>query len=416
MNILYIHTHDTGRYILPFGYNVRTPNLMNLAQDGTLFRKAFCAGPTCSPSRAALLTGQSPHSCGMLGLSNFGNTLKDINKHLANYLPTQGYETFLCGMQHEGADNSIGYTKVIRDYSIKSKNNCDMMPTAEELYHEDENTADAAREFIITREKDFFLSCGFFATHRPFLSHANEDDFYTLSPGPLPDTCEIRADMADFTTSVSHADRSIGIVIDALKKSGKYDDTMIISTTDHGIAFPYMKCNLFDSGIGVSLIIKLPEGIGQPKVIDSLVSQIDIYPTICDVLNISKPEWLEGESMMPLFSGQKQKIRNEIFSEITYHVDYEPQRCIRTERYKLIKVYPEAIIPAFENTDNGLSRQYMEANGFDKEKRDELMLFDLILDPNERNNLAYNPRYNEILINLSNDLHEWQQKTSDPLL
>jgi N-sulfoglucosamine sulfohydrolase len=92
-NILYIHSHDTGRYIQPYGHNIPTPHIQKMAEEGVLFRKAFCAAPTCSPSRAALLTGQSAHSSGMLGLAHRGFSLNDYDQHLANYLKKQGYET-----------------------------------------------------------------------------------------------------------------------------------------------------------------------------------------------------------------------------------------------------------------------------------------------------------------------------------
>src|SRR5881275_1863276 len=82
-NILYIHSHDSGRYLQPYGHSVPTPNLQKLAAEGVLFRRAFSAAPTCSPSRAALLTGQCSHSCGMLGLVNHGFTLAHPEHHLA---------------------------------------------------------------------------------------------------------------------------------------------------------------------------------------------------------------------------------------------------------------------------------------------------------------------------------------------
>ena len=71
-NILYIHSHDTGRYLQPYGHAVPTPNIQRLAEEAVVFRQAHSAAPTCSPSRAALLTGQCPHSCGQLGLANLG--------------------------------------------------------------------------------------------------------------------------------------------------------------------------------------------------------------------------------------------------------------------------------------------------------------------------------------------------------
>ncbi len=76
-NILYLHSHDTGRYVQPYGHAIPTPNIQRLAEQGVLFRKAFCAAPTCSASRACLLTGQYAHSNGMLGLAHRGFSLRD---------------------------------------------------------------------------------------------------------------------------------------------------------------------------------------------------------------------------------------------------------------------------------------------------------------------------------------------------
>jgi arylsulfatase A-like enzyme len=101
-NILYLHSHDTGRYVSPMGYAVPTPNVQRLAGEGTLFRRCFCAAPTCSPSRAALLTGQSAHSSGMLGLAHRGFVLSDYTQHLVSTLKGAGYHTVLAGMPARG--------------------------------------------------------------------------------------------------------------------------------------------------------------------------------------------------------------------------------------------------------------------------------------------------------------------------
>src|SRR5665811_1616277 len=113
-NILYLHSHDTGRYIQPYGYGLRSPNLQRLAETGVTFRQAFCAAPTCSPSRASLLTGQSAHSSGMLGLAHRGFRLNDPSQHLAATLRDAGYETVLAGVQHvtSGDPEELGYTRV----------------------------------------------------------------------------------------------------------------------------------------------------------------------------------------------------------------------------------------------------------------------------------------------------------------
>lgn len=93
MNIVYLHTHDSGKYMQPYGHAIPTPHLMELARAGTLFRNAHCAAPTCSPSRAALLTGMAPHSCGMLGLAHRGFQLRDYSQHLVQVLNRSGWET-----------------------------------------------------------------------------------------------------------------------------------------------------------------------------------------------------------------------------------------------------------------------------------------------------------------------------------
>ena len=114
MNIIYLHSHDTGRYLQPYGHAVPAPNLQALAEEGVLFRKVFNAAPTCSPSRACLLTGQSAHSCGQLGLANRGFYLAHPEHHLANFLAGHGYRTALCGIQHLVLDaRELGYRWIV---------------------------------------------------------------------------------------------------------------------------------------------------------------------------------------------------------------------------------------------------------------------------------------------------------------
>ena len=99
MNILYIHTHDSGRFLKPYGYNVPTDYLLEFAKDAVVFRKAFCGAPTCSPSRSVLLTGMYAHNNGMLGLAHRGFKINDYSKHLASYLKNYDYEIV---MRREG--------------------------------------------------------------------------------------------------------------------------------------------------------------------------------------------------------------------------------------------------------------------------------------------------------------------------
>ena len=100
MNVLYLNTHDIGRYLQTYGYPVHTPNLLRLSREGMAFTQMYCASPTCSPSRGAMLTGQYPHNNGLIGLSHRGFRINGKH-HLANYMKQHGYETVLSGVQHE---------------------------------------------------------------------------------------------------------------------------------------------------------------------------------------------------------------------------------------------------------------------------------------------------------------------------
>lgn len=405
MNLLYIHTHDTGRYIEPYHQGIPTPNLMKLAGEGTLFRQAYCCGPTCSPSRAALLTGQYPHMNGMYGLAHRGFSLHDYSMHLANYLKGHGYETVLCGMQHEHKNpGNIGYDQVFVDPRRE----------AEDLTSWDISNGDAAINYLRGKhEKPFFLSYGLAHTHRPFLEiDASVNPDYLTVPGCLPDNRVIREDFAGYVTSAKRADACIGRVLDELAKLGLEEDTVILYTTDHGIAFPHMKCNLYDTGIGVAMILKYPGNKSRGTACDALVSHVDVYPTLCDLLDIPRPSWLVGQSLVPVLEGEADECNEAVYSEVTYHAAREPQRCVRTKRYKYIRRYAgNHYVPA--NIDSGSSKDYLMDQGLLAYEVDREMLFDLDFDPGERKNLFNDISYREVKSRMSRLLDRHMRETGD---
>src|SRR5690606_29926713 len=153
----------------------------------------------------------------------------------------------------------------------------------------------------------------------------------------LPDTPETRQDMADYHASVRILDRALGAVLDALDETGLADFTLVIATTDHGLAFPRMKCNLTHHGTGVLLIMRGPAPVPAGEVTDALVSQLDIYPTICELLGIVPPGWLQGTSLLPVLRDPAAEVNDYVFSEVTYHAAYEPQRSVRSKRWTYIE-------------------------------------------------------------------------------
>jgi len=413
LNILYIHTHDTGRYIQPYGCAVPTPNLQAFARGGVLFRQAFSCAPTCSPSRSALLTGKTPHSCGMLGLAHLGFSLPDYGQHLVQHLNRCGYQTVLCGIQHEAVDAAaIGYRTVLGEFSHRGKSG-----GAGAAETDLTNAQEAARYLHSVRKGPVFLSYGMFSTHRRFPQIDEPTPGQRIQPpSGLPDHPAVRADFAAYLRSAAVADRCFGIVMEALQDSAIRDRTLIIFTTDHGIPFPGMKCTLFDGGIGVSLLMDFPGNPSRGRVVDALVSHLELVPTICDLCHIEYPEGIQGVSLDPLLRGKQQTVRDEMFAEINYHVVYEPMRCLRTSRFKLIRDFGdyERGFPA--NCDDSPSKDLCLKNEYFKRPRDREMLFDLFFDPGERRNLARDPSYQAIRRNLNDRLRAWMQETGDPLL
>ena len=405
MNIIYLHSHDTGRYLQPYGHAVPAPNLQRLAEEGVLFRRAFNAAPTCSPSRACLLTGQSAHSCGQLGLANREFFLQHPERHLANFLRSHGYRAALCGIQHLVLDpRTLGYEWLAEIGSSAAEGANGVTAAAVEFINQDHS-------------QPFFLAAGYFETHRVFPQPSEEEDErYTLPPAPLPDTPETRYDMASYKRMAKILDDQVGVVLDALEKAGLAEDTLFIYTTDHGLAFPAMKCTLTDHGMGVALIARGPHGFGGGKVVDGMVSQIDIYPTLCELLDVEPPAWLEGRSFVPLVAGAADEINEEIFGEVSYHAAYEPKRAVRTQRWKYIRRFDQWPTTTMPNIDNGPSKQYLMRNGLAQRTVHQEALYDLLYDPNEACNLVHDPAYAGALTEMRNRLSSWMERTDDPLL
>ena len=401
-NIIYLHSHDTGRYIQPYGHNVPTPNMQRLAAEGMLFRQAFCAAPTCSPSRAALLTGQSSHSSGMLGLAHRGFGLNDYSQHLVTALKRAGYHTVLAGMQHVAREvELIGYDQ---DLKAKSKGVAEVAPKAVEFLHN-------------APAQPFFLDIGFHETHLPFPEPGpDEDPRYCLPPAPLPDTPRTRYNMAGYKASARVLDGGIGKVLDALETNGLVENTLVINTTDHGLAFPGMKCNLTDHGMGVLLIARGPGGFDGGKVCDAMVSHLDLFPTICELVGIDMPAWLQGTSILPLVRGEVEEINEEVFAEVTFHAAYEPQRAVRTKRWKYIKRFAEQQTPVLPNCDDSPSKDEWLDHGWRQRQVASEQLYDLIFDASETNNLVADTAVENVLADMRQRLQSWMQRTDDPLL
>jgi N-sulfoglucosamine sulfohydrolase len=401
-NVIYLHSHDTGRHVQPYGYAVPTPAIQRLAEQGVLFRRAFATAATCSGSRAALVTGQYPHVNGMTGLAHRGWDLREPGHHLVHTLREAGYFSELIGEQHVSeTPDVLGYD---RFHEIESNHVATVAPLAV-----------GALEGGLP--EPFFLSVGYFETHRRFFEPTStHDERYAQPPAHLPDLPEVRRDMAHFLASARSLDDGVARVLAALDRTGLSERTLVVLTTDHGLPFPGAKATLFDRGLGVSLIVRGPGGFRGGRVVDAMVSHLDILPTLCDLAGLPHPSYLQGSSLLPLVAGEVDRLHDELFAEITYHAAYEPQRAVRTDRYKLIRRYAGGDGPVLPNTDDGPTKDALLELGWAGWATEPERLHDVLLDPGEERNLIHDPAYGAVARDLRGRLRRWMEETDDPLL
>ncbi len=421
-NILYLHSHDTGRFIQPYGFAVSTPHLQRFAEEGVLLRQAFAVSPTCSPSRAALLTGEYPHQCGMNGLASppWNYRLADPRHLLPRLLSETGYLTVLGGVHHVGEKSLTEVDAHGFQLLLNADNLCEDVPDLHQ------RAASFVRQ---PTAAPWFLALGFDQTHRdnrqgdpksgagfsqpePY-DVRKIDGRYTRPPPGVVDRPETRADMASFKEGVRRLDARIGTVLSALERSGQADNTLVIITTDHGAAWPGMKCNLTDQGLGVMLMLRGPGGFKGGRVIDPMATHLDLCPTIAAVADLSRQSWWQGRSLLPLLRRPKATLHREIFAEQNWHELPDPQRAVRTARYKLVRRLVGRG-PAARNCDEGPTKRVLRAAGFFDHPRARESLYDLILDPLELCDRISDPTLTAQRRRLGRALDRWMRATADP--
>lgn len=416
-NIIYIHTHDSGRMFSSYGYLLDTPNIEEFSRNSHVFTHAFSVSPTCSPSRAALFSSRYPHENGMIGLCNRGFMMNDYKEHFVQILNKKGYETVLCGIQHEAAHFNnpqlggeiIGYrTNITSDVNLKEVKDKRIW---------DEKNKENAIQWLNNRKesKPFFLSFGFFATHRPYPNAEDNEEIPLVCPPGFPNTAEIRKDFKEYQASVKHLDHCFGQLISAIKANDLWDKSMIIFSTDHGIAYPFGKSNLSDLGLGVALMIKLPK-TQSTGVHDGLVSQLDLWPTICDYLNIQAEYNCCGKSLRKIMENEVTEVHDELYFEMNFHTSYEPARAIRTKRYKYIEYLDDSVECHLSNINESRAKDWYIELGIKNKKRDKYQLYDLMYDPDEKNNLVHEQDYQQIKNELAKKLKQWRKETKDKVL
>ncbi|MEM9914000.1 MAG: sulfatase [Planctomycetota bacterium] len=411
-NILLLHWHDLGRNLGCYGVpGVVSPRLDALAGEGMRFDRAFCASPLCTPARGSIFTGRYPHSNGLIGLVPQGWAYHEGERTLPMLLREHGYHTALIGQQHEShRPETLGFDEL-------------RLVEGWQTYDRVEPLAVDFLRGTGRGDRPFFASVGLFEVHRLGRDHypANRyppiDEAAVEVPAFLEDCAETRGDLVSFYGAIRAADAAVGRVLDALDGAGLRDNTWVIFTTDHGMAFPGAKSTLYDPGIGVSLLMRWPGRLPAGLTSDAMLSHVDLVPTVLDALALDIPDNVQGLSVWPaLASPDVDAPRTHVFAERTYHgTDYDPMRAVRTTEYKYIRNYTPGLPPPMPD-DVRSSDSAVRLPRRLRTPRPAEELYDLESDPEEHRNLAAQGEFEPVRAELAGRLEDWMRTTRDPLL
>ncbi len=437
-NIVLIVADDWAHTDIGIGGHplLRTPNLDRLSRDGVRFTRAFTPNPICTPSRAALLTGQDNWTNGCWF---FGMPIRSTSRHFAQLLSEAGYETFYTGKWHnDSLPSKRGFTSgkyiggggpgpgghhkpIIKDLGGANKRQIERFDS--ELF------TDAAVEFLGSKKsggKPFLLFVSYMTPHDPWTPPGKYATMYkpstiSLPPNfmprpmngskpfryytdwhghnlrdeqqmvPFPRTPDgVRDVRSRYYGTITHDDEQIGRIMNKLDQTRLTENTLVIFLADHGISLGAHgisgKQTMYEEGIRLPLIMRYPRLKRGSAENTNLVSLIDIFPTICDAAGVEIPESIEGGSLLGLYQGEGRWDREYIFSSFVSPARHRLNiRCIRTKRYKLIHHLTT----------------------------DEIELYDLENDPHELGNLAGLERFDKVQRQLVTRLSTWREESED---
>ena len=427
-NILLLIADDQGLDLGCYGVAVRTPRLDRMARGGTLFRHAYAAVSSCSPSRAVINTGLYTHQNGMYGLQHdvHHQSLLPGIETLPSLLRRAGYATALVGKKHVGPDSAFPYE-------------AELVPERSGI-RDVRELAIAASSFIrATDDRPFFVTVAYSDPHRAAVDYGNDrawpgvtparyDPRRVPVPSHLPDLPAVRQDLAEYYESLSRLDAGVDMILDDLAATGRADDTLVIFLSDNGRPFPGAKTNFYDAGIHLPLIVHAP-GVA-PAVSDAMVSFTDIAPTVLDWAGVAPPSAyrLSGASLLPVLGKADDPARDAIVASHDFHEinQYYPMRSIRTRTHSYILnlawqlPYPiagdVAGSPSWKaiGADPAIRLGRRSQAAYLQRPAEEL--YDLIRDPEELLNLAADPAHAAVKASLADRLRAVRAATKDPWL
>ena len=425
-NILLITSEDNGAHLSCYGDPyAKTPNLDALAKEGVRFANAYVTQAGCSQSRASIFTGLYPHQNGQIGLATHGLRMyRKDTPNIFSELKRSGYTTGIIGKIHVNPESAfpLDYHDGLGGFSHRD--------VAKE--------AKLARAFMAKAENPFLLMVNYKDAHRPFIKQQNglpgtplEPDDIEVLPQVRLDTPNLRKQTAGYYNCMMRLDCGIGMLMQAVKDSEKWGNTLIVYLGDHGADILRGKRTSYEGGVKIPLIAAWPGRMKAGQVRRELVSTIDLMPTFLELAGVKNPPPLPGRSLIPMLRGESPDWREYLFTEYHLHSghNYYPQRTVRGGRYKLIRnLLAGELNPGYAFTNNrffddgeveqvlAAAAPHVRAAYARLRIAPEYELYDLEQDAWEFRDLANDPQHAETLKRLKAELQGWRKRTADPLL
>jgi N-sulfoglucosamine sulfohydrolase len=435
-NIVFIVSDDhSAPFLGCYGYpDIKTPNIDRLAQEGILYKKAYTTAPQCVLSRAGLMTGRNTLA---IQMTRFSAPLPAEVVSYPEMLRKGGYYTGILGRNfHLDGNTRVPETvAVLEKYGLETfKNRVDYL----KVTGNSDSIFSQYHAFLdqVPRGKPFFVQIGYSDPHRIFNAKTQEPDPAKITvPSLWPDTRLLREDFAAYLGEIQRLDSDVGKVLDDLKKRGLDKNTLVVFIGDNGGALLRGKGTLYNLGLHVPLIMRLPGSIKAGQVSDALISGEDIAPTFLEVAGIRVPEIMTGISLKPSFNDPAFDGHDHIFAVRGAHgqnlphntADFDLGRTVFNKKYKLIynAMWQLPYYPVdFAAQPFWLELTQKHVEGKLDARFDQLLfaghrkmfeLYDQEKDPNEFNNLAGAAEVKEIEGQLKVKLQEWMILNRDYL-
>lgn len=487
-NILFIFADDWGRYASCYkGLDgrtnlndvIQTPNVDKVARDGVLFRNCFVNAPSCTPCRSSLLSGRYFFNCarGAIlsgavwdpNIPSFPLMLRDngyqIGKSYKVWSPGTPVDAPIGGQKYAYEKSGIMPQHFSNHAMPMVKKGTSVADAREKILAQVRGNFDA---FLADRTpgKPWLYFFGPTTTHRFWVKGSGKvlwgiepDSLKGKMPKFLPDVPDVREDVADYLGECEAVDAYVGVLMKRLEEVGELDKTIIVISGDHGMpGVPSGKCNLYDHGVSVALIIKFPQGRGG-RIVDDVVRLPDLAPTFMEIGGVKPPENLYGKSLLPLLksekSGQIDPDRTWAITGRERHVDTAregnlpyPMRALRTKDFLYIRNFapdrwpmgsPGAVTETSEPSQDALEHDthiaFADMDGsptkawlvhhrlaedsksyYDRAfaKRQSEELYDIRNDPDMMSNLASDPKFAKTKSQMSDDLMSKLKAAHDP--